>query len=62
MRLLILAALAFAILAVICAAVPTTILGMSVSGWIAASLVAYFADLLSGSYASGLVGRRQPPG
>jgi hypothetical protein len=58
-RLLIVAALALAILAVICAAVPTTILGMGVSGWIAASLVAYFLDLLAGSSTT-FVARRPP--
>jgi len=45
MRLLLLAALACAIIALICAAVPTTI-AIGPLGWIAASLVAYFADLL----------------
>jgi len=57
-RLLIIAALVCAILAVICAAVPTTVLGMAAAGWTAASLVAFFADLLLGGPTTATFTRR----
>lgn len=47
MRLLLLAALACAIIALICFVTPTTI-GAGGQTWLAASLVAFFADLLIG--------------
>jgi hypothetical protein len=45
--LLIIAALGCAILALVCFVAPTTI-GITGTGWIAASLVSYFAAILAG--------------
>jgi len=48
MRLFLLAALACAVIALICAVSPTTIAGVGAIGWLSASAVAYLSDLLFG--------------
>lgn len=51
MRVLMLIALILAVLALICAAVPRTILGADWSVWLCAAFVAFFLDLLIGGWA-----------
>ena len=52
--LLIIAALGCAILALVCFVAPTTI-GITGTGWIAASLVSYFAAILAGATPPGVL-------